>query len=102
MTRELLGLHHIGGGGATVLSIMTNISRKTEEAIESAPILFQANPQVIFCQEVPEFSLNVLIDGGEWLALPASIKPVHADQAIIETTAPDIATPAAVGSGKRN
>ena len=73
-----------------------------EEAQEAAPILCQDIARVFFHLDAPSFSHNVLPRGNEWPALPARSDTAHAALALTETDAPKPATPAAVGSGKRN
>ena len=84
------------------MSLTTNVNQNIKEAIEFAPILCQAIPQVIFHPDVPDFFPNVLTDGEKWPALSASAKTVHAIEVLANTAAPNIATPVAVVSVKIN
>ena len=80
----------------------TNVSKTIEEAQEAAPTLCQAITLVLFHQDAPELSPSVLPRGDDWPALTESADTAHASPALTETDNPDPATPAAVGSGKRN
>ena len=86
----------------TAPRLTTNVSQTIEEAQKAAPTLCQAITQVVFHLDALAFSPSVLTRGAEWPALPARADTAHAAPALTKTAAPDPATPAAVGSCKRN
>ena len=78
------------------------MSETIEEAQEAAPILYQSIAPVVFHQEAKAFSPSVLPRGYKWPALLARTDTAHAAPALTKTTAPNLATPAAVRSSKGN
>ena len=86
----------------TAPSLMTNVSKTTNESQESALTLCQAIYLVVFHPDAPAFSLSILTRGPKWHALMERSNTVHAAIVLTKTAALYPATPAAIGSGKRN
>ena len=74
--------------------------KNVKEAQEAAPTLWHDIPPVVFHQDAPVFSPNVLLRVEEWPALPARADTAHAAPAFTKTAAPYPAAPAAFGSRK--
>ena len=86
----------------TVPMLMTNVNRNIEESTESAPILFQAIPQVISCQDTLAFSSTALIDMMGRTTLPDCTRAFHMSHALTDTSSSNTTTLEAIGSGKIN
>ena len=86
----------------TAPRLTTNVSKNNKEDQEAAPNLCQAIPQAAFHSDAPSFSPRVLTRGYKWPALQARADTAYVPPAIKDTSAPDPATPEAVGSSKIN